>query len=151
MAGLGNYTLSPQLDGTVFAYHPKKKLRGSYDNENDFLYSLQKYDWTLFYSAISDAIQAASRLQRSNHYTRNATGAHMAISAMLNNFSIIHQANPVNQGKAAKYMIDKFPLLCGYKNTTDNPVILQALQVISDYYSRYLAKYETFENSFLTA
>jgi hypothetical protein len=151
MAGLGNYTLSPQLDGSVYAYHPQKKLCGSYPTPIDFHYSLQKYDWKLFYAAISDAIQAATRLQLGNYYIRNAAGAHMAINTMSRNYATIHRDNPAVQGKAARYMIDTLPLLSATKNKHENKIILQALQVIQDYYSRYLEQYATFENSFLTA
>jgi len=151
MAGLGDYTLSPQLDGSIFAYHSHRIIRGSYANEIDFFYSLQKYDWQLFYAAMSAAIDTANKLFTSNYYTRNAAGAHLALTNFMRNFSTIHRDRPDVQGRSAKYMIDMLPLFAATRNKAANQELLEAHQVIREYFDRYLAKYANHDNSFLTA
>lgn len=151
MVGLGSYTLSPQLDGTVFAYHSKKSLTRSYRSEVDFRHELQKHDWSEMTAAFVTALASISKLQLAGYYSRNAGGAHAAACRMRDIFRDINRQRPPEQGIALNFVTETLPRFANTTNKKENEAIKGACAIIKDYYVRYLSQYETYANSFLTA
>lgn len=151
MEGLGKYTLSPTLDGKVYVYHDKKSLRKTHENEVDALHALQVNDWQEMRFAFADVLASINSLQLHGYYINNAGRAFELSRVFTGYFETLQKDDPITQGIHLKLLFENLPRFACTKNVKENTRITGRCAVIRDYYDRYLAKYETYNNSFLTA
>lgn len=151
MEGLGTYALQPTLDGKVFMYHTKKRLEREYESDIDALHALQVYDWQEMRFAFADVLASINSLQLHGYYVNNAGRAFELTRVFAGYFETLQKDDPITQGVHLRFLVDNLPRFAGTKNQKENARINRMLAVIRDYYDRYLKKYETYNNSFLTA
>lgn len=151
MAGLGKYSVSPELTGGIFVKHEHSSLSRTYDNEISFHLDLQKHDWKTFFTAIKDVLAAVEKIYKGGYFKRNPSSQLMIITTVRDAIAALPKMNPVDQGKEVKYMIEILPLFARTSQYQYNKAVTDNVKIIAEYYDRYLLKHENFNNSFLTA
>lgn len=152
MAGIAQYSIQPDLFGTHLVSCSLHSLSGTYENEAHFLHECQKKDWPIFISACNKAVDTAHKVYLGGYFARNLEAQRLIIKTCNESIVALSTMNPIAQGEKVLYMIEMLPLFARTKNAHHyDRDINAAISTIQGYFDRYLAKYATYSNSFLTA
>lgn len=154
MAGLGNYSISPALfgSGIIVSHHADKIMSREYESEAVFRLQLQKHDWQKLMMALVNLLALANKLFFAGYLRKEASrAAYLAITSAKTYVEALPKDSPAGHQDKLKFIIDVFPrFVSGARPIYDNPII-ENLEVVQDYYDRYLKKYESFNNTELSA